>query len=269
MPPPVEKSNEEEDEEGEEKPKQTVAPKVRELPDVDIYEKPKFGNEDVETSVMELQKILKEKLKGKNIEEKYMAYNDLGTAYYRLFKFDKAELCHHQHLQLAKPSASALALASKRPPNKKEEMIALTNLGCVYQAKREFELALQTFKKAYDIAEELDENASQARILNNMSNIYEANFDFESAVECLKSRMEFMHEVGDINGSIKTSAALGSLFILLGDIRESIMHFENAVIGLRMKIVKAQQDEFEANAQPPEGGEDMIDNDAYYDKGVA
>ena len=85
----------------------------------------------------------------------YSFYYGLGTAYYRLFKFDKAELCHYQHLQLAKPSASALALASKRPPNKKEEMIALTNLGCVYQAKREFELALQTFKKAYDIAEEV------------------------------------------------------------------------------------------------------------------
>lgn len=78
-----------------------------------------------------------------------------GTAYFRLFKFDKAELCHHYHLQLSKPAASALALASKRPPNKKEEMVALANLGCVYQAKLESELALQTYKKAYDIAVEV------------------------------------------------------------------------------------------------------------------
>ena len=39
-------------------------------------------------------------------------------------------------------------------------MVALANLGCVYQAKLESELALQTYKKAYDIAVEVSNKES-------------------------------------------------------------------------------------------------------------
>ena len=82
----------------------------------------------------------------------------------------------------------------------------------------------------------MEDAASQARILNNMSNIYEKNRDLDSAIECQKNRLEKLHECCDINGQIKCAAGLGSLFILQGDIRESIMYFEEAVISLRMKI---------------------------------
>jgi len=81
-------------------------------------------------------------------------FSNTGTAYYRIFKFNKAELCHHYHLQLSKPN-TAIGFGDKRPANKKEERIALTNLGCVYHAKREFELALQTYKKAFDLGVEV------------------------------------------------------------------------------------------------------------------
>ena len=74
--------------------------------------------------------------------------------------------------------------------------------------------------------------------MNNISTVYEQAYDFESAIESQKQRKELLEKLADINGSIKTSATLGNLFMLLGDIRESIMHFENAVIGLRMKIGK-------------------------------
>lgn len=240
--------------------------KVRELPDVDIYEKPNFGDENVDVNITALQTTLKEKLKGKDVEQKYIAYNDLGTAYFRLFKFDKAELCHHQHLQLSKPVTTAIPFQDKRPANKKEERTALINLGCVYHAKREFELALQTFKTSLDLAIEQDDSASEARIYNNMSNIYEKNMDFDSAIECQKNRMEKLHKCGDVNGQIKCAASLGSLFILVGEIRESIMYFEKAVINLRMKIVKEQLDALEE--MEGGGGEDVIENPEYYDKGV-
>jgi len=83
---------------------------------------------------------------------------------------------------------------------------------------------------------QLEDAASQARILNNMSNIYEKNRDLDSAIECQKDRFEKLHECCDINGQIKCAAGLGGLFILQGDIRESIMYYEKAVISLRMKI---------------------------------
>lgn len=144
----------------EEEEEQVAKPKIdsslRELPEVDIFEVPNFGNDDVNSKISALQTELKLKIKDrKNVDAQYVACNNLGTAYYRLFKFDKAEVCHHMHLQLSKPVTNALPFQDKRDANKKEERIALVNLGCVYHCKREFELALQTFKEAYDIAVEV------------------------------------------------------------------------------------------------------------------
>lgn len=144
----------EEEEEQVEKPKIDIM--LRELPEVDIFEVPNFGNDDVNNKIIEMQTDLKLKIKDKkNVDGQYVACNNLGTAYYRLFKFDKAEICHFMHLQLSKPVTSTIPFQNKRAANKKEERIALVNLGCVYQCKREFELALQTFKEAYDLAVEV------------------------------------------------------------------------------------------------------------------
>ena len=83
--------NEEDEEEGEEeghenenKSKQKTVKVARELPDVDIYESPKFNDPEVEANVLQLQMNLKEKLKGKNRDERFNAYNDLGKKEFSL-----------------------------------------------------------------------------------------------------------------------------------------------------------------------------------------
>ena len=76
MAPPKQTEDEEEDLEA--KPKVQAAPTVRELPDVDIFEKPNFGDDKVDKDILDMQTNLKEKLKQKDMEEKYIAYNDLG-----------------------------------------------------------------------------------------------------------------------------------------------------------------------------------------------
>lgn len=78
-----EDEEEEEEEEGgsnENKSKQNAGKVVRELPDVDIYEAPNFGDADVEANVHQLQLHLKEKLKGKDMDARFNAYNDLGES---------------------------------------------------------------------------------------------------------------------------------------------------------------------------------------------
>lgn len=232
---------------------------ARELPEADIYEVENFGSDLINEELAKLQADLKEKLKNrKDIKAQCVAYNNLGTAFFRLFKFDKAELCHHHHFLLSKPVTTAIPFADKRPGDKNEEKIALVNLGCVYKGKREFELALQTFKNALDLAEELGDLKSSARTLNNMGNIYEQVCDFDSAVECELKRMDLVTDLCDVNGQIKCAAALGSLYQLKGEIRDSIMYYEKAVINLRMKIVKQQM----AAMEDPEKIEE---NPAFYD----
>ena len=127
----------------------------REIPLANIYEFPTFGHEDVDKNVSDLQTKLKESLKTKDRAQICSAYNQLGTAYYRLFQYDKAELCHLKHLVQSKPVEAVPGIQCAKEGDPNEERIALVNLGCVYHANREYELALQTFRDALVLAEEV------------------------------------------------------------------------------------------------------------------
>ena len=131
-----------------------LAKDVRVLPEDDIFQKLNLGDDTVNKEFAQLQRGLSSKLKNPaDISGQCLAYNNLGTAYHRLFKFDKAEICHNAHLRLSNPSKqTGIPFKQQKPVDPKEKKCALINLGCVYHAKREYELAVQTFKKALIIA---------------------------------------------------------------------------------------------------------------------
>ena len=120
---------------------------------VDIYESEKYGNETIENTVIDLIKAVRsEKLI--NVMGQCEAYNKLGIAYYRLLRFDKAEVCHQKHLLLSQPKNKDM-LKRGRELNKKEMKIALVNLGCTFHAKREYPLALEAYEAAMKVAREV------------------------------------------------------------------------------------------------------------------
>ena len=104
----------------------------RELPEANIYEAQDFRNEAVNENLANLQKELTESLKDRNnIKGKSIAYNRLGTAFYRLFRFNEAELCFIGQLQLARPVEAPLPFQALRERIPLEEKIALINLGYI------------------------------------------------------------------------------------------------------------------------------------------
>ena len=128
----------------------------RELPEANIYEAEDFRNEAVNENLANLQKELTESLKDRNnIKGQIIAYNRLGTAFYRLFRFDKAEICFIYQFQLAQPVEAPLPFQAVRQRDSLEEKNALVNLGCIYRIRRLYELSLNTFRLALDIAEEV------------------------------------------------------------------------------------------------------------------
>ena len=196
--------------------------------DVDIYKKVDFGDEKVDAEIRELQEQLKLSLKNRRKRDKiYKSYIDLGNAYYKLFKFDKAEACHLKHLALARET---------KYYNEEQVKTALTNLGAALRQQRRYDQALLAYKEALEIAEKINDLRGNARILNNMANVYEMQYDFDNAIECHKARSEVSSKLKDIDGQIKAFAALGSLYNLKGELRESIMYYEKVIINLRMKI---------------------------------
>ena len=129
----------------------------REFPEADIFEKLDLGDNKINEELSELQRDLKSKLKNRaDVAGQCKAYNKLGTAYHHLFMFDKAEICHNLHLELSNPlQLTLIPVQHKKTIDPKEKKCALVNLGCVYHAKREYELAVQTFKEALLISEEV------------------------------------------------------------------------------------------------------------------
>ncbi len=102
---------------------------------VDIFSKEDYGSEQLNQTIKELQESLKKCLKNKKERDKiYKAYIDLGAAYYRLFRYDKAESCHWKHLGMAR---------EKKWLNEEQVKTALTNLGCVFKQKAEYEEAMK------------------------------------------------------------------------------------------------------------------------------
>jgi len=100
MPPPKSKQTQEEEEEDPDaKPKVQTTTVARQLPDVDIFEMPNFGDEKVDKDILELQTNLREKLKKKDLQEKYIAYNDLGK-YLDLPSYQNQKNVSVQYFQL-------------------------------------------------------------------------------------------------------------------------------------------------------------------------
>eukprot|EP00794_Sanderia_malayensis_P008012 gene8011-8871_t len=231
---------------------------------IDVLGKEDFGNETINQTIKELQDLLRQKLKvRKDRELIYKAYIDLGAAYYRLFKFDKAEACHWKHLNMAK---------EKKFLNEEQVKTALTNLGCVFRQRMQFEEALMLYKEALEIAERIEDLRGYARLLNNMANIYENTFDLESAIECHMKRAEIAIDLKDTDGQIKAYACLGGIFHLQGELRKSILYYQKVIINIRMKLVKQQakvlkEKEAEAQRLKDEAGE-IIDDPNYYDKNI-
>ena len=128
----------------------------RELPEANIYEAEDFRNEAVNENLANLQKELTESLEYRNnVMGKIIEYNRLGTAFYRLFRFNEAELCFICQLQLAQPVEAPLPFQALRERNLLEEKSALIILGCIYRIRKLYELSLNTFRLALGIAEEV------------------------------------------------------------------------------------------------------------------
>lgn len=127
---------------------------IRSLEHVEVFTPPHFDCEKLDTTLLSLTKaVTKEKMT--NTDGLCLAYNKLGIAYFRLFDFERSEVCNQRHLLLSRANKFDIISRNSKGENKIEKKIALVNIGCVFHAKRDFNLALDAFKEAMEIAEEV------------------------------------------------------------------------------------------------------------------
>ena len=129
-----------------------------------IYELPNFGDDVTNQTMKELVSDLKSALmlnytnptdpEG-NVKLQCHGYNRLGIAYYRLLRFNLAEVCHRKHLKLSQAGDPKNMMERNRKLNPVEMRISLVNIGTVFHAKGDNELALSAYDFALEKAEEV------------------------------------------------------------------------------------------------------------------
>jgi len=230
-----------------------------------VYELENFGNDQTNEVMKDLIKDLRSAIRLNltnptdttgNQKAQCRAYNRLGIAYYRLLRFNCAEICHRKHLLISQSGDPKDMMTRNRKLNKVEMRISLVNLGTIFHIKGDNELALSAYELAMEKAEELEDKMSQALILGNMSNVHRTLCDFNTAIECEEKRMDILGEIGDVNGQIKCYCSLGSLYQLIGEIRNSLLYYNKAVINLKVKILTLQLEEIGLIKSPSAIGEE-------------
>ena len=185
-----------------------------------------YAKQELENLIVELKKELKANRCNKRKREKLLL--ELGHAYYKYCKFEKARHHYEQHFNLVR----------KRIHSRSSLQRAYCNLGCVYRRLGDFDKAASFLETGLAMAEEAQDLRSQGRFYNNLGNICEMQRDFEGAIFYHCKRRKIAEILKDGDSEAKASASIANAYHCIGNLRRSITYYESVVLWLRRKLGK-------------------------------
>lgn len=188
-----------------------------------------YTKQDMENLIAEMEKELQTHRSNKSEREKLLL--DLGHAYYKLCKFEKARHYYEQNFNLVKRMRSLPRLQR-----------AYCNLGCVYRRLGDFDKAAQFLESGLAIAEGTQDLRCQGRFYNNLGNVCEIQRDFESAIYYHSKRRKIAEILKDGDSEAKASATIANAYHCMGNLRRSITYYESVVIWLRRKLAYQERE---------------------------
>ena len=121
------------------------------------------------------------------------------------------------------------AVATYRAVNKREAARLLNNIGGVYNALGQKQVALQYYSDALPIFREVGDRAGEATTLNNIGGVYDALGQKQVALQYYSDALPISHEVGDQFGVGVTLHNIGTIYFEAGDLQQAQTHFEQAI----------------------------------------
>ncbi len=122
---------------------------------------------------------------------------------------------------------SALSLALYYD-NKIKQVIALNKIGSGYYFLSDFYNALEYFKKALQIAQDLGDSEGVAQFLNNIGIIYTENQEFENAILYYQSSLIIYQEAGNKRGIASILNNIGYIFFVQGDYENAMENYQKS-----------------------------------------
>ena len=102
------------------------------------------------------------------------------------------------------------------------EGTTLNNIGQIYDARGDYESALDFLNRSLIICQDIGDVAGEGATLNNISQIYHARGDYESALDFLNRSLKISQDIGDVAGMCASLFNMGHIHLQNEEVEEAI-----------------------------------------------
>lgn len=146
------------------------------------------------------------------------AFDNIGSGYVYLQKYDKALDCYQQSWSIFERLKDKSAAAS-----------ALNNVGVVHHMMANYDKALDYFQRAIAEFNELGDQRNIAGTMNNIANIYLKNARYEDALEYYQKALSIKRDLDDETGIKTALGSIGSIYMALKKFDKSLQFYIEAL----------------------------------------
>jgi tetratricopeptide (TPR) repeat protein len=140
-----------------------------------------------------------------------------------------------QYLDSAGRHVEALAVhelalaAARRTGARSAEALALMCIGNLHWRRADYQAAAHYLELSYDLACELGELGSQARVLNNLGGVAAEQGHWDQAAQRCGRAVQLQRRSGDVHNEAITEANLGLIYMNLNQLQPAITHSMRAL----------------------------------------
>jgi tetratricopeptide (TPR) repeat protein len=153
----------------------------------------------------------------------WKALNEMGACHRALGDYQRALELHLRAERAAK----------EVPELRQKYGTTLNNISMIYQARGEYDEALEYLKQTLAIDRELEDRAGEGTTLNNISQIYDARGDYGKALEYLEQSLAIRREIGDRSGEGATLNNISAIHHARGDSAKALEYMEQSLAIIR------------------------------------
>ncbi|WP_244156158.1 tetratricopeptide repeat-containing sensor histidine kinase [Maribacter ulvicola] len=162
------------------------------------------------------QEALKASVDADNIECKVYSLNMISTVYRHTDAFNSALDYSQDALELAE------TVTNPSTGLKRSIIIALNNIGGIYQMLEQYELAIEKYEKAMFLEKELNDKLGLAINHLNLGECYESQGKLEPGLKNFRKSMVYYEIIDSKTGKIKCNYNIAHIYVHQGKIQEAI-----------------------------------------------
>jgi signal transduction histidine kinase len=143
------------------------------------------------------------------------AYNGLGTLHGLMGEFDMALNSYLQVIEIA-----------RKRKNKRDEVVAMTNMASIYTKSNNFDLAYEKITKAQTVALKMNDSSEVANVLNVYGKILNAQKDFKGSLARHEEALAIYEKIGDKRHILESLIFIADIYTQSGAYSTAEFYFK-------------------------------------------